>query len=244
MSKRSVVRLVLLLSVMVALVLPLGVFTYNHAHADTANAGTCAGKSGYTYCVAFDATSAHGDFRWVYNSPLKDPNHYCCITVVYTLVGHIGYNVQQARYGATWMNQTILNPVLHADVYLGGTVVNDTVHYMTFDQFWDAGTDCTINPSFSFGAPWAIAFSFTWPVCGTRNVADRTLPVPYGPGHDFVEDNAGNPVHLSDVFRDTGSGPPCYGANISSTFEEPIPGGYKSSSFGSQNTRVVCLPYP
>jgi hypothetical protein len=194
------------------------VFAYNHAHANT---GTCAGKSGYSHCVTFDDTTVHDDFKWTYNSPLKDASGLCCITVFYTLKGHIGYNIQAARYGNTWTNQTILSPVLHADVYLcGRACVNDTVSSLDYTQYWDAGTDCTIDPSFGFGLPWAIGFGFTWPLCGVRNMGERLLPAPYGHGHDFVEDNSGNPVHLSEVFRDTGSSAPCYGANITSFFHE------------------------
>ena len=219
-----------------ALVLTLAVslFAYGHVHAQ-ASTPTCDGQTGYQYCQSFN-------FNWTFPSTVKDPGGLGgTITVDYYLSGHIGYNTHGAKGGAQWTNQTILDPVFKADVYLcvPQACVADTVSYLDMTQYWD-GYACGFNPSFSLSVPWGISLS-GWPTCGDRSLAARVLPIPYGYGHEDVENNSHYPVPIGDYFGTTSS-PPCYGVVISSTIEEPTHVGHSTDAFRSTNRREVCLP--
>jgi hypothetical protein len=229
---RSSVRLVLILSVIVALAVPLGLFAYNHAHADNPPP-LCGGYSGYPYCKTVTQ-------KWTWNSRQVDRNGLCCISVFYSLDGHIGYNrLGAAKGGVRWVNQTLLDPVLHATVSLCAPegCVNDEVDQMQLIQDW-TGWDCTFNPSFGFSVPWGLSFS-AWRICDSRNLTQDPrpdAPIVYPRGHSFTQNNSGDSV----TFPEYDGSPqvmPCYGVEMSSiivvrTSSDEFDGG----------AREECLP--
>lgn len=212
--------------VILVLAVPLGLFAYGHVSAASA-----CGKS-YAHCVPVNE-------NWTATSSVRDPGVGCCVQVDYHLGGHVGYNVIRPRGGYLWKNQTILNPVLTAQVYIcqpGYCIKEGRLSYLVMDQLWD-GYSCTFNPTFSFGAPWSLALSF-WPNCANRTVAEYPYNS-HGGGSFFKEDNELVPTKITNYgpVASPGDGP-CYGINITSTFNE----GTIQVPFASTSTRKVCLP--
>jgi hypothetical protein len=242
-TTRSSLRLVLILSVILALAVPLGVFAYNNVQKASA-ASTCNGYSGFSFCHTFDLF-----FKWHTNT--ADAQGTCCIEVHYHLTGAIGYNrtvwyFQGVPSGIIWYNQKLLAPKLHSFIYRGcsTTCVADTTTQFEMKQYWNGGLNCSLtNPQFSVSIPWGISVG-GWATCGNRSLA--TFPGPNQPddvftytANNYVSSNSGAKVSISDYINENGTGP-CYGANITSFFHENNRGD--TLSLGTVGVTQTCLP--
>jgi hypothetical protein len=237
------VQLILILSVILAVAVPLGVLTYSHvqkAHADS----TCNGFSGYSFCHTFDLY-----FQWT--SHLAPPNGDCCIEVHYHLKGAIGYNRNVVSCGdfslkcVHWYNQQLLAPEVRAWIYTDCATgcVSTTVSQFEIRQYWNGGYDCS-DPTFTLTVPWAITIT-SWGHCtGNHHIA--TLPgfqqddvIPYTL-NNYTSMNSGAHPSIPDFTDETGQGP-CYGADITSGIWEPGT-GVDAQGFSAVGVDQTCLP--
>ncbi len=105
---RSSVRLVLILSAILALAVPLGVFAYNHAYAQT---DTCHGI--YQHCLRFDKS-------WTWDKDLYAPGDGPgnLVQMRYTLGGWIGFSSDALFMGGSeYRNIHILDSNMDATMY-------------------------------------------------------------------------------------------------------------------------------
>jgi hypothetical protein len=253
---RSSVRLVLILSVILALVVPLGVFAYSHAQKAHAQiiTDTCHGY--YQHCLRFDK-------NWTWDTDLYAPGDGPgnLVQMRYTLSGYIGYSADVAFMGGNeYSNIHILDADMNATMYdctnalfvtcyTGLALINPDVTTMNMTQKWTGYPICSTQGSLSFsvGPPW-ITLNLA-DSCSQQELDQKTTEGECG-SHvsGCVQDNTNHPAHVSDWHAPhlNPSLTPCLGVNIESDIVEYYPSDNKNhvASFASTSTRQVCLPAP
>jgi hypothetical protein len=241
---RSSVRLVLILSVILALGVPLGVFAYNHAHAQISK-DTCHGY--YEHCFRFDK-------NWTFDTGLYipgfGPGNF--LEMQYTLSGYIGYSFGTAQNGAyQFSNLHVLDADMNAKVYDCVTNCSGSGSVTTMDmtQLWQGDPACTGNVGLAFqpGPPW-IQFSFS-NSCSANGAQHATSASLCGRNvSGCAQDNTDSPLRLATwtapITKPTAT--PCLGVNIQSNVVEYYPRDNQDHVAGLSSTsaRQVCPPAP